>query len=209
MPGKRNHLPILIGERATPKFGPPKQTSPYNQGFRVAVSPDAIGLLGESDEATSYAIFEVLDGLGCRWYLPGEMGEVIPRRSTLSLRVADMSSVPANFSREIWYADDAFKRRNRLGGFTLQAGHALEVHNGVNYGYLTRKQLEENPDWNALMDGKRSINGRFCWGSTEVSTAVADSIIARLDKKYAPSISIAPDDGEFLRVRIMQSARRR
>ena len=49
-------------------------------------------------------------------------------------------------------------------------------YNGDRFGYLTRKQLEEHPDWNAMMGGKRSINGRFCWANPEVSDAVAASI---------------------------------
>ena len=78
-PASDKRVPILIGDLAVQAFGAPKTKSPYKQGFRMVVSPKGIGLIGESYEATSYAIYEVLDRLGCRWYLPWEMGEVIPR----------------------------------------------------------------------------------------------------------------------------------
>ena len=195
-PGATNKaLPIFVGDFAIQLFGPPRQKSPYKQGWRMVVNKRAIGLMGESDEATSYAIYELLDQLGCRWYLPSEMGEVIPSTKTIRLKDVDTSQVPATVSRLIWYADEAFKRRNRQGGLSLSAGHALEVHSGDQYGYLTKQQLEANPDWNAMIGGKRSLNGRFCWGNPEVSTAVADSIIARLDKNYTPTISLSPEDG--------------
>jgi len=195
-PDKTNKaLPILIGDLAVQTFGAPKQKSPYKQGWRMVVAPKGIGLMGESDEASSYAIYELLDRLGCRWYLPSEMGEVIPQMKTIRLKDVDVSQVPATLSRLIWYADDAFKRRNRQGGLSLSAGHALEVHSGDQYGYLTKQQLEANPDWNAMIGGKRSLNGRFCWGNPEVSAAVAESIIARLDKNYTPTISLSPEDG--------------
>jgi len=188
-------LPILVGSLAEKAYGLPSEKSPYKQGWRMVVSPKGLGFIGESDEATSYAIYELLDRLGCRWFMPGELGESIPSLKTISLPAVDVSGVPAMISRDIWYSDAAFERRNRQGGMTLSAGHALEVHSRDKYGYLTREQLEANPDWNAEMNGKRSINGRFCWANPAVSDAVADSIIARLDARYTPTISLSPDDG--------------
>ena len=51
-----------------------------------------VGLFGESDLAASYAIYGVLDELGCRWYMPSELGEVIPALPTITLeRVTTVS----------------------------------------------------------------------------------------------------------------------
>jgi hypothetical protein len=187
---KKGPRPILIGELAEKRFGPPKKKSPYKQGWRIVVGSKGVGLLGESDEATSYAIYEFLDRLGCRWYMPSDLGEVLPAMKTVRLKDLDVSEVPPTVSRDIWYADDAFKRRNRLGGLIISAGHALEISN-----YITKEQLQAHPDWNAEIGGKRSINGRFCWANPEVAAAVADSVIAQLDKSYSPTVSLSPDDG--------------
>src|SRR5689334_21390753 len=73
-PGDKR-LPILIGELASEKFGPPKKPHPYKQGCTVVVAGDAVGLYGESDLAASYAVYTFLHQLGCRWYFPGELGE--------------------------------------------------------------------------------------------------------------------------------------
>ena len=183
-------LPILIGELAVARFGPPAKISPHQQGWRLVASAQGIGLLGESDEAASCAVYELLDRLGCRWFLPGELGEVLPEARTVRLAAADDSGVPAVISRHIWYADEAFRRRNRQGGFTLSAGHALEIS-----GYLSKEQLTAHPEWNAELNGKRAINGRYCWGNPEVSDAIADAISARLDKTHARTVSLSPDDG--------------
>lgn len=183
-------LPILIGSYAEIVFGRPAKNSPYKQGWRLAVAPKAIGMIGESDEAASYAVYELLDRLDCRWYMPGELGEVIPGMKTITVPVSDTSAVPATISRNVWYADDNFKRRNRIGGLSLDFGHALEIRD-----YIPRAQLEAHPEWNAELNGKRSINGRYCWGNSEVANAVADGIIARLDRDYQPTVSIFPNDG--------------
>jgi hypothetical protein len=74
-PGDKR-LPILVSDLAARAFGPPKKKAAFRQGFRLVVSPRGIGLLGESDLAVSYAVYELLDRLGCRWYLPSELGEV-------------------------------------------------------------------------------------------------------------------------------------
>jgi len=104
--------------------------------------------------------------------------------------------VPHTISRDLWYADAGFMRRNRQNGpgTHLIAGHALEVHVGDRYGCLTTQQLEANPDWNAEIGGKRSINGRFCWANHEVSAAVAEGVIAQLDQTRAKTLSLAPED---------------
>lgn len=59
-------VPILVGDLAAKKFGPPGKHTAFKQGLRLVVSPEGIGLIGESDLATSYAIYELLHRLGCR-----------------------------------------------------------------------------------------------------------------------------------------------
>lgn len=182
-------LPILIGEAAVRKFGAPRASYPYKQGFRVVVSPKGIGLAGESDLAVSYAIYELLESLGCRWYMPSEMGEIIPARPTVKLPGRDESLAPGTIYRGIWYGDEAFKRRTRQGGLVLSAGHALEIA-----GYIPKEKLAAHPEWQGLIKGKREPS-RFCWSNPEVAAAVADGIIAMLDKDYSPTVSLSPDDG--------------
>ena len=184
---KDKRLPIVIGAFAASRFKGNTPRTPSKQGFRVVVSSQGIGLMGESDEATSYAIYEVLHRLGCRWYMPSELGEVVPARATISLPAMDFSSQPGTISREIWYADDAFKRRNRLGGPILQTTHALEH-------YITKEQREAHPEWRAIIGGQPHAL-RLKWSHPGVQQAVADAIIKKLDARYEPSISLSPEDG--------------
>ena len=181
---------ILIGELAQAAVGPSGKTFPYKQGFRVVVSSAGAGtvsLLGESDLATSYAIYEILDRLGCRWYMPGDLGEVLPRLATISLPEQDVSATPGTIYRGIWYADEAYRRRNRMGGLKLSAGHALE-------GYISKEDRVAHPDWVATVDGKPQPR-RLKWGKPEVAEAIAKTLIERLTTHPEPSISLSPDDG--------------
>jgi len=186
-------IPILIGAYADEMFGAFAMKTEFQQGYRLVVSRKGVGIQGGTLEGVSYAVYEVLDHLGCRWFLPGELGEVVPSLKSVSLPVMDLQASADTGSRGVWYADDAFRRRNRMGGFRFTAGHALE-------GYITKEQLGKHPDWNAEIGGKRKLHRcdvghRLCWANPEVSAAVADTITARLDKNYAPCVSISPGDG--------------
>jgi hypothetical protein len=182
--------PIYVGAAAEQVFGKVGAHDAAGQGFRIVVTPGAVGLFGESPLATSYAIYELLERLGCRWYLPGNLGECIPERKTIDLPETDESIIPGTLVRALagMNADDAFIRRTRMGGFQLRAQHALETH-------LPKENLAAHPDWYVKRPGAKNPYYRVCWGTPEVADAIADAIVARLDDRYIPSISLSPNDG--------------
>ena len=186
LPAGDGRIPILIGSKAA-AFGPPGKSAPYRHGFRLVVGPKGVGLIGESDLAVGYAIYELLDRLGCRWYIPGELGEVLPEAKTIAPEEVDFSSAPATLYRGVWYADDAFRRRNRHGGLLLAAGHALEM-------YITKEERLEHPEWVAEVGGKPHPH-RLRWSSPTLADAIADKILAAHARDPQPSYSLSPDDG--------------
>lgn len=180
-------LPILVGAHAVKAFGPPKKTAPFAQGFRVVISKNGVGLIGESELATSYAIYEVLHRLGCRWYMPSDLGEVIPKMATVTLPELDFSSAPGTIYRGLWYVDDAYRRRNRLGGLLLSAGHALEM-------YISAEERKKHPEWVGEVKGKPHPS-RLKWSNAKLADTLADKILDMHAKDYQPSYSLSPDDG--------------
>lgn len=180
-------LPILIGELGSARFGPVGIEAPGKQAFRYVVNRTAIALYGESDLASSYAAYELLDRLGCRWFMPGDLGEDIPSARPLSLPASDEKLSPSTQYRGLRYADDAYKRRNRLGGDLIAAGHVLE-------NWVSAEQRDEHPDWRAEIKGK-SDPKRLRWSKPEVADAIAQGIEDQLRKKPTDSVSISPLDG--------------
>src|SRR3954451_21385745 len=187
MPPKDERVPLYVGSSATAVFGAPAKKAPYRQGCRYVVNNKGVGLLGESDLAASYAVYELLDRLGCRWFMPGELGDVIPQKKTITLKEVDFSSAPGTIYRGVWYADEAYKRRNRLGGLALQAGPALEM-------YVTKEERQKHPEWKAEINGKPHDH-RLKWSSKTLADALGDKILALYAKEKAPSYSLGPDDG--------------
>ncbi len=187
-PAGETRLPILIGELATEKFGPPAKKFPYNQGLRIIVSDKAVGLMGESDLAASYAIYTWLEQLGCRWIMPGELGEVLPATKTLRVATQDLSTGPSTIYRGIWYADSAFGRRNRLGGMLINAGHAIEH-------YITKDFRKEHPEVKAIIKGQPHEH-LIKWTHPLIAQSITETILGQLAKDPTlNSFSLSPDDG--------------
>src|ERR1043166_4370395 len=176
-------VPILVGELAAK----PQKAFPYQQGFRVLVSAKGVALAGESDLATSYAIYTLLHDLGCRWYMPSALGEVLPSTKTITLSDRDMNTGPYTIYRGLWYCDNDFARRNRLGGMELAAGHALE--------FTVPKELrKKSPETRAIVNGKPHEH-KVKWTHPLVAQAIADVHLAALAKDPSiNSFSLSPDD---------------
>lgn len=110
---------------------------------------------------TDYAVDSFLaDFCGVRWYFPGDIGEVVPRRSSIVIRETEIRRQPETRSRIVgpdimlrkfyWdtarvkpYADFGelrdWGRRLKLGGEMFYCNHSL-------YGYYDRF-AKEHPDW--------------------------------------------------------------
>lgn len=179
---------IVIGSLAEAVQGAVGIHALYAQGFRVVVREHDAFLYGESGLATSYAVYELLDRLKCRWFIPGPLGEVLPKPGPLALPRLDERRAPGTFYRGVWYADDAWKRRNRQGGLLLDAGHALELR------YVTDADRKKHPEWKATIKGKPHPS-RLKWSSPALADHIADRILTLHAEDGAPSYSIAPDDG--------------
>lgn len=182
-------IPILIGELANEKFGPPAKKFPYEQGLRIVVTDKAVGLAGESDLAASYAIYTLLEQLGCRWVIPGDLGEVLPATKTVAVKPQDLSTGPTTNFRGVWYADADFGRRNRLGGMLILAGHALEL------SYLPKDFRKEHPEVKAIIKGQPHEH-LIKWTHPLIAQAISENILGQLAKDPTlDSFSLSPDDG--------------
>ena len=53
--------------------------------FTIGVSSGEVRLTGRSAEGALFATYALLEQLGVRWYMPGDLGTVVPRRATVVL----------------------------------------------------------------------------------------------------------------------------
>jgi len=195
-PAKDKRLPLYIGSEAEKVFGPVGISKAGLSGFRVVVNRKrGIGLYGESEAATSYAIYELLHRLGCRWFMPMELGEVVPDLPDLAVPVMDEKLAPATEVRGMWHGGADFLRRNRLTGFLGPVAWLVEG-DGSFQRFFSKEEVKAHPDW--------SHQGYLRLIHPAVAEHIANKIIAQLDTAHAvmakyglrPGYSIVPSDGQ-------------
>lgn len=148
--------------------------------FALRVTGEAIDIRGYDGAGTVIGIYELLEQLGVRWYMPGEFGLVAPGSDTITLPHQSIVQVPSVSSRTFsgwtdrntgWYA------RQRLGGAS-----------GLPSG---RHGMPGNPPRGT--GSQVCISGHYAPGAVE---AVVEALRQRLeDNPDQRSFSMGPRDG--------------
>jgi hypothetical protein len=174
------------------------------EGFIIRTGQDRLVLAGNDTDpyyGTRYAVAEFLHGLGVRWFMPGEIGEVIPKMATVSVGPMRVLQRPDFPLRNWWeHAHDnmeaecrEWKIHNKMNDRATDIAFGVPGDSSVS-GYLPKDQFKDHPDWFALQrDGTRSI-GHPCTTSEGMIQHFVDFIKARARAGNKIS-SFAPDDG--------------
>jgi len=75
------------------------------EGFVLKTQGNRIVLAGNEDgnyHGTEYAVYDFLERLGCRWFYPGEYGQVVPKRKTIDVAPIDVAETPSFIVRNVW-----------------------------------------------------------------------------------------------------------
>lgn len=72
----------------------PLRDSLQCDSFTVKRDGDRLLLTGNTDRAVLYAVYAFLESLGAAWLEPGEIGEILPRLPTITVRDLDITSKP-------------------------------------------------------------------------------------------------------------------
>ena len=110
---------IVLGSLAVKMGAAPTATSPSGEGIRLLTKDGRVLIGGENDRAVLHGVMQLLRQLGCDWVMPGEIGECIPQRKTVTVSPVDIAHAPSFYSRRLWYRGypgrkpDHFERFNR------------------------------------------------------------------------------------------------
>jgi hypothetical protein len=147
-------------------YGNPMSAVPYydfNQALKIS----------QADERGSLnAVYEFLRLQGVRWYMPGEIGEVVPRAASIALPKIDRTVRPDFSIRNMAIMFNDFGRGKpdyvmwqlRLG---LNQGRELTgLGSGFGHGLLNvHARNKAHPEWFALFDGKRAVTAAYGQGN--------------------------------------------
>lgn len=154
------------------------------------------------DERGSYnAVCGFLRDLGARWYLPGELGEVLPDMPTIPLPEVDKIVEPdfeiRQFSVRFGTADDEVTRWvMRLGTRNV---NGLMIAHGMHTMTHPDKLKTDKPEWFALYGGKRDTQtgvrlNHLCYSNEELFTETVRWAQAQFDVYDYEGVSIMPPD---------------
>ncbi len=154
------------------------------------------------DERGSFnAVCGFLRDLGARWYLPGDLGEVLPELPTIPLPRVDKTVEPdfeiRQFSARFGTCDDDVTRwLMRLGTRNV---NGLMIAHGMHTMTHPEKLKSRHPDWFARYGGKRdTVTGKrlnhLCYSNPELFRETVKWARAQFDIYDFEGVSIMPPD---------------
>ena len=214
MSGAAFKVTTRIGDGPTIFVGTMPKTEPIIDQLRQQKAPadsfilrcqaDRLYLVGSDydmrahkrpDEGTCNAVYTLLDEFGCKWYFPGPLGEVVPKRTTLKVADQDRYVKPSFWYRgDIWGPDKEWIRRNRGGGLNRAIG------NGHSYMYLVppAKYKKEHPEYFAVVDGRRWPGMGLCTSNPDVVKIAIQACKEALRRTGRKLVEVCPPDTPWL-----------
>lgn len=176
----------------------------------------------EWERGTLFGVYAFLeDYAGCRFYFPGELGEVVPKAGSITVPETDRAVTP-DMSQRVWYWDRAemyddgsgekfddlsVNRITRLHWLrTRAASWCIKCCHGINSMGFEKKFAQSHPEYFALMeDGTRCTGdpraanvvkrrAHLCFSNPGVREAILDFCVKQIEKG-AKYVDIMPHDG--------------
>jgi hypothetical protein len=167
-------------------------------GFRYKVRGRQVLIVGENPAGVYTGAMRFLESLGCGWFTPGEVGEVIPSVPTVAIPDdTDRTEFSDSINRRFWYggkngngaATDAWLRR--LNGGNFQSGSWNHAYAGL----VSKETLEKHPEYGSLNRGVRT-GKQLCTSNPDVIRTAAESLLKRMASASNTLVFAAgPNDG--------------
>jgi len=174
-----------------------------DEGFVIVCKSDRLLLAGNDEgpyHGTEYAVYDFLERLSVRWYMPGEFGDIAPEQSTIRFSEMEIRETPDFVMRNWWLhtteemgeLERRWKIRNKMNPESMFAipGDS-SARNIVDAGLF-----EQHPEYFAMnADGSR--NPHLPNLSHPKAVEIAANIIKESlrNSPGANSFGFAPDDG--------------
>lgn len=194
--------PVFIGASDyTAQMGiAPFRGYPENEHILLRRDGDRLVLMGNDDGAyygTQFAVTTLFERLGCGWFGPDELWQVIPEQKTISVGYLNIDKKPTFISRfnNVLRAYPEIGRRWYLGGDRRISGH------GFPFMVPRDENFKTHPEWFCEIDGKRNPYvdwWQYCYSNDEIAQVLADKICEKFERE--PDLiqySIAMNDGWY------------
>jgi len=174
-------------------------------GFVIESGDGWIAIVGAEDLDTLYGVYAFMEKyLGVRWFMPGEIGEVIPKMKTVKVGEIHDKEKPDFAVR--WIGSGEWALKNRMNVNVTVKGKKVGVNwkwSFHSFFYLIHpnQYFDVHPEFYSYVRGRRlrpkePRNAQLCTSNPELIREVAKNIIDLFDKDPTIDIlSLCPNDG--------------
>lgn len=186
--------PVFIGRNVLPQLQKELGEKSKTRGaFALKADKNSV-LIAGNGEGTYYGVLELLEQQGVRWFMPGDLGEVVPTLKTIEVKDQSTVQAPSFPSRWFQMPDRDWQARVRCGGDVFGGGHGI-VAPAYKLNKETKKyEPAENAEYYSLVKGER-VPRQHCVSNPKLIEYVANDIKAKLAKGRGPVMPIGPNDG--------------
>ncbi|MEZ6126929.1 MAG: DUF4838 domain-containing protein [Planctomycetaceae bacterium] len=163
---------------------------------------ETLDIWGLDERGSFNAVCGYLRKLGARWYLPGEIGEVLPSMKTIPLRQIDETVLPDFPLRQFNFRFSTAGPETsmwvmRLG---LRNDERLQIAHGISTMTNHQAVFDAHPDWFAVYGGKTDFKPgdskcQVCYSNDELFHETVRWARTLLDTYQFETVSIMPPDG--------------
>ncbi len=158
-------LPVFVGSAADRALDEEIRKRSNDPGsFALVVEDNGIMVRGLSPSGTLFGAYELLEQIGVRWFMPGELGLVIPESDSVQIKKQRIIQVPSFKARRLQGVRAIeWERRMRLGGPYFPASHGVP-----GFGHRESEKLfTRHPEYFSLIDVQRKAR-QLCLSNPEV-----------------------------------------
>lgn len=163
---------------------------------------ETLDIWGLDERGSFNAVCGYLQKLGARWYLPGELGEVLPTMKTIPLALIDEIVQPDFPLRQFNFrfgtaGPETSMWVMRLG---LRNDERLQIAHGISTMTNRQAVFDAHPDWFAIYGGKTDFKPgdskcQVCYSNDRLFVETLRWARAQLDTYKLETVSIMPPDG--------------
>lgn len=172
--------------------------SQFRDAYRITHTADGTELIGEDPSSAAYAVYQLLDDLGVRWYGPAEWAEVVPRYERIAFDASVRDFTPHFHTRNLWIAGQPrWFLRNRMNGRRMPEGHAFHRFMQGMEPRDAAPLVERHPEFYPIVDG-RVRNAQANLSHPGVIHRAVTWLRAHFERNpHVIGETIGPDDGHL------------
>ena len=163
-------------------------------------------------KGTLFAVYDFLESLGCRWYFPGDFGQVVPEMKTVAVDNLDKRVKPFFLMHAYWqkpgYVNkekninsnldhDSFYNRNRYISWSAGYGNANDGSIMGPIRSIGTNVFVDHPEYYGLNADKQTRNAHvLCMSNPEVVRICTEAALKHFeDNPDSLAYGLAPADG--------------